>query len=190
MKQRVEDREIILDLTIRLTRLERESRRRRLREQREYRSEPALINEACTPWAFSRCDHDTNPLDEGWASPDDYVLAQLERIEGQLGEIRKQIVMDEHQSLQTTARFNEQLAELGSKVGVLNMHTTWLMNMQRQTHAQQQRTGSETAPPAAGLSQIGDSSTTRVVPSENGVRYQAGSRRSSSSGRREHPPRL
>ncbi|KAK4242197.1 TNF receptor-associated factor 6 [Achaetomium macrosporum] len=207
--QRAEDREMINDLTGRLARLEAaSSRRRRPRERREPHNESSLINgsplnllstEATGASNLTRND-DMSPSsgfaddDGAWASPEDYMLAQFERIEGQLEGIRKKMMeMDAHQSLgllQTTARVNEQLAELGSKVGVLNMHTTWLMNMQRQSHTQQRTASTSTGPPSAGISHAGDTSTTRAVSSETGVRYQAGSRRSSSDGRGEHPPRL
>ncbi|KAK3304116.1 uncharacterized protein B0T15DRAFT_230792 [Chaetomium strumarium] len=216
-RREAEDRQMINDLAARLARVEAASRRKRRprerRERHEQGNEPAPMNE--TPLnpgnteTASRSIPTRNdetsllpdfPVDNGARaspeapSPEDYMLAQFERIEGHLEDLRKQMMeMDAHQSLgllRTTARFNEQFAELGSKVGVLNMHTTWLMNMQRQTHVQQ-RTGSTTAgPPTAGISHTDDTSTTGALSSGTGVRYQAASRRSSSSGRGEHPPRL
>lgn len=126
-----------------------------------------------------------------WGSPEDYMLAQFERMDTQIEDLRKKMLeMDANQSLmllQTNARLNEQLAELASKVGVLNMHTTWLMNMQRQNHAQQRAT-TTTGPVNPGMPRSSDAGATRESP-ENPIRY-SGSGRRNSDGRGENPPRL
>ncbi|KAL2263710.1 hypothetical protein VTK26DRAFT_5466 [Humicola hyalothermophila] len=81
-----------------------------------------------------------------WASPEDYMLAQFERMEAHMEDLRKQVLdFDAHQSLsmmQLASRINDQLADLTSKVGVLNMHTTWLLNMQRSQNMSSGRDGS------------------------------------------------
>lgn len=198
LDERSEDRKIIDDLTGRLTTLEMRNRRREVR--RERRNETAArptngsvsldildlgLSEDGTLFAGSATDNGA------WASPEDYMLAQFERMETQMDDLRKKMMeMDAHQSLsllQHTARANEQLAELASKVGVLNMHTNWLMNMQRQNYAQQ-RSGSVAGPPNNGMPATSDDGAARAT-SENAVRRQEGNRRNS-DGRGENPPRL
>jgi hypothetical protein len=123
-----------------------------------------------------------------WGSTEDYMLAQFERMESHIEDLRRKVLeMDASQSLlrlQANSRITEQLSELANKVGVLNMHTTWLMNMQRQSHAQQRSGGSHNP----GMSRSPDSGGTRSSP-ENPAPHRAGSRRNS-DGRGENPPRL
>jgi hypothetical protein len=206
LDQRAEDRMMINDLTSRLTSLEAaRSRRRETRERRERRTEAALLNttlptltnhasteipdlppDAPIPTSSLPPPH----IDPGaWGSPEDYMLAQFERLETQMEDLRKEMRdMDAHQSLSFlhhTTRIADQIAELTSKVGVLNMHTTWLMNMQRQSHAQQRAGGSTPAgAPGSGLSSshASDSSGARGgsgSSSDSGVRFAGGSRRDS-----------
>jgi hypothetical protein len=198
LEERAEDRKIIDDLTGRLTALEMRNRRREQRRERRNEAAPQPTNGAISiDISDLGLSEDgtlfiaSTPENGAWGSPEDYMLAQFERMETQMDDLRKKMMeMDAHQSLnllQHTARANEQLAELASKVGVLNMHTNWLMNMQRQNYAQQ-RAGSTAGPPNPGMSAANDSGATRSS-SENGLRRQGGSRRNS-DGRGENPPRL
>ncbi|KAK4120895.1 hypothetical protein N657DRAFT_648697 [Parathielavia appendiculata] len=198
LDQRAEDRTIINDLTSRLANLEAaRGRRREDRERRERRTESTLLstvlpnpasptstetpNEPMFPSALS-VPHAADTF--AWGSPEDYMLARFERLETQMEELRKEMRdMDAHQALtflHHTTRIGDQIAELASKVGVLNMHTTWLMNMQRQSHAQQ-RAGSTAGPPSSGLSHASDSSGSRAGSSSSDirVRHPGGSRRNS-----------
>lgn len=81
-----------------------------------------------------------------WESAEDYMLAQFEAMEAKIEDLRKMMVeLDGRHTMRLvndTMRMNEQIAELGSKVGVLGMHTTWLMSMQRQSRGQQSGAGS------------------------------------------------
>lgn len=67
------------------------------------------------------------------------MLAQFERLESELELLRQQSRdMDARQShiiLQHAAHFSDQIAEIGSKVGVVNMHLSWLMSLQRQSRS-------------------------------------------------------
>ncbi|KAL2024150.1 hypothetical protein VTK56DRAFT_9930 [Thermocarpiscus australiensis] len=213
MKQRAEDRRIIDDLTGRLASIEthndrrREHERQRRERQRQRRREQgnqttldlltgdmgdlssdleALASEDLIAFPASTSENGA------WGSPEDYMLAQFERMETQMEDLRKKMMeMDAHQSLsllQQTARVNEQLAELSSKVGVLNMHTTWLMNMQRQSHAQQ-RAASSTCPPGSAMAASGDTGATRGSSEDGGLRHQRSSR-TNNEARGENPPRL
>ncbi|EGO56920.1 hypothetical protein NEUTE1DRAFT_84491 [Neurospora tetrasperma FGSC 2508] len=91
------------------------------------------------PWAH-------NSGDGPWESPEDYMLSQFEAMEAKIEDLRKMMVeLDGRHTMRLvndTMRMNEQIAELGSKVGVLGMHTTWLMSMQRQSRGQQNGSGS------------------------------------------------
>ncbi|KAK4451828.1 TNF receptor-associated factor 6 [Podospora aff. communis PSN243] len=140
-----------------------------------------------------------------WGSPEDYMLAQFERMESKMEDLRKMIMeLDGHHSmrqLNDTMRLNEQIAELGSKVGVLGMHTTWLMNVQRQSRGQQ-RAGATGGPPGSGM--VGSSTSAGGGGSSVGGRSVAESDRSryysandggvplrrNSHDRGENPPRL
>ncbi|KAL2135927.1 hypothetical protein VTI74DRAFT_6310 [Chaetomium olivicolor] len=224
LEQRAEDRKIIDDLSNRLAAVEQ--RNRRHHRDRQRRADSFLTNghpsvalnpgsgAAATTNPDLTLNNDNTPLFPGspsaaadnsgsWGSPEDYMLAQFERLETQIEELRKKLAeVDTHQTvnqLQQNARVNEQLLDLGSKVGVLNMHTTWLMNMQRQNHAQQRAGGSG---PGAGLSNSGGGMSDTGGGARGsgggggssssdggGVRYQVGSRRNS-DGRGENPPRL
>jgi hypothetical protein len=96
-------------------------------------------------------------------SPEDYMLARFERLETQLErferletqleQVRQQAreidTRQSHMIMQQATHFSEQLAEIGSKVGVVNMHMSWLMSLQRQSNAQQ-RAGSSAAAAAGG----------------------------------------
>ncbi|KAK3392500.1 hypothetical protein B0T20DRAFT_57335 [Sordaria brevicollis] len=83
-----------------------------------------------------------------WESAEDYMLAQFEAMEAKIEDLRKMMVeLDGRHTMRLvndTMRMNEQIAELGSKVGVLGMHTTWLMSMQRQSRGQQTAAGGST----------------------------------------------
>lgn len=210
LEQRAEDQKTIYDLIGRVEVLEmRAKRREQQREQRRRRTDStAQLTSGAASGALGTGVTDATDVIPGenstlfggsasesgtWCSPEDYMLAQFERMESQMEDLRKKMMeMDAHQSLsllQQTARVNEQLAELASKVGVLNMHTTWLMNMQRQSNAQQRAGSTSTSGPHnAGISASGGTSSARAS-SESGIRRQGGSRRNS-EGRGENPPRL
>jgi len=145
---------------------------------------------------------------EAWGSPEDYMLAQFERMESKMEILRKMIMeLDGHHSmrlLNETIQRNELIAELNSKVGVLGMHTTWLMNVQRQSRGQQ-RTGAAGGPPGPGMpgasGGVGSGGATtpiggRSVADDDGRRfYNSGSGgalppRRNSHERGENPPRL
>ncbi|KAK5656250.1 hypothetical protein OQA88_5012 [Cercophora sp. LCS_1] len=132
-----------------------------------------------------------------WESPEDYMLAQFERIESEMEDLRKMVMeLDGHHSmrlLNDTMRLNEQIAELGSKVGVIGMHTTWLMNVQRQSRGQQ-RGGTAGGPPGPGMAGSAGGVGGRAADDE-GRRYYSGGDiglplRRNSDGRGENPPRL
>ncbi|KAJ9133242.1 TNF receptor-associated factor 6 [Coniochaeta hoffmannii] len=71
-----------------------------------------------------------------WESPEDYMLAQFERMEAKIEDLRKMLTeLDGRHSmmlLNETMPLKDQITELRSNLGVINMHTTWLMNVQRQ----------------------------------------------------------
>lgn len=71
-----------------------------------------------------------------WESPEDYMLAQFERMEAKIEDFRKMLTeLDGRHSmmlLNETMPLKDQITELRSNFGVINMHTTWLMNVQRQ----------------------------------------------------------
>jgi hypothetical protein len=202
LEQREEDRRVIDSLSGRLSSLEVSRNRRRDR-----RHDSAQANEASpvTPTSAAPMNIPELTINGGasadngaWGSPEDYMLAQFERLETQMEELRKQMgEADARHSLsflQHSTHLNDQLAELANKVGVLNMHTTWLMNMQRQSNAQQ-RAGAAAGPSNSGasssaMSHGNEGSGSRTGPSsDNGVWYQGGSRRSS-DGRGEMLTRL
>ncbi|KXX77197.1 TNF receptor-associated factor 6 [Madurella mycetomatis] len=205
LQERAEDRKVIDDLVGRLAGVEIRTRRREQRRERRPETSPqqlgpALPGDMTIPDSSPTAATELRPIEvpavflgenRVWGSPEDYMLAQFERMDTQIEDLRKKMLeMDANQSLmllQTNARLNEQLAELASKVGVLNMHTTWLMNMQRQNHTQQRAT-TTAGPVNPGMSRSGDAGATRESP-ENPIRYN-GSGRRNSDGRGENPPRL
>ena len=191
LEQRAEDRKIIDDLSMRLTSLEASRNRRRgHRERRDRRND--------APDAISNGDMSLVPSSSAdnaaLDSPEDYMLSQFERLDTQMDQLQKNTRDMEARLalsfLQHTTRVGEQFAELASKVGVINMHTAWLMNMQRQNHAQQ-RAGLATGP-ASQVDASHASSAGATGPgssSSDSGRYQAGSRRNS-DGSRENRTRL
>lgn len=64
------------------------------------------------------------------------MLAQFERMEAKIEDLRKMLTeLDGRHSmmlLNETMPLKDQITELRSNLGVINMHTTWLMNVQRQ----------------------------------------------------------
>ncbi|KAJ4405149.1 hypothetical protein N0V85_004741 [Neurospora sp. IMI 360204] len=94
-----------------------------------------------------------------WESPEDYMLSQFEAMEARIEDLRKMMVeLDGRHTMRLvndTMRMNEQIAELGSKVGVLGMHTTWLMSMQRQSRGQQSGAGSTPGNARSNISSAG-----------------------------------
>ncbi|KAA8629880.1 hypothetical protein SMACR_04078 [Sordaria macrospora] len=102
-----------------------------------------------------------NSVSGPWESAEDYMLAQFEAMEAKIEDLRKMMVeLDGRHTMRLvndTMRMNEQIAELGSKVGVLGMHTTWLMSMQRQSRGQQSGAGSTTGNARSNMSTTGGS---------------------------------
>ncbi len=191
LEQRAEDRKVIDDLSMRLTSLEASRNRRRgHRERRDRRNEAPEAAPNGDTSLIPSASADNAALD----SPEDYMLSQFERLDMQMDQLQKNMRDMEARLalsfLQHTTRVGEQFAELASKVGVINMHTAWLMNMQRQNHAQQ-RAGLA-AGPASQVegSHAGNSGATGPgSSSSDSGRYQAGSRRNS-DGSRENRTRL
>lgn len=147
---RLEDRMIINDLKGRLAALDARVRRT---EQRQAASIPPTATPggghrgSFVAGAGAASDFIPPELDElraagavapgpvGAGSPEDYMLAQFERMESQMEDLRKMVRdMDGHHSmrlLNDAMVLNDQITELTGKVNVLNMHTTWLMGIQR-----------------------------------------------------------
>ncbi|KAL1836752.1 hypothetical protein VTJ49DRAFT_4711 [Mycothermus thermophilus] len=210
LEQQAEDRRIIQDLTRRLASLEavRDTRRRERR-----RDSAATINDR-TATATAAGGSLTNPTTSTstpadsttWESPHNYMLAQFERLESHMEELREMVCeMDMRQSasfLHHSKQVADRFLELGDKVGVLSMHTKWLLNMQYMQRNAQLRAANAASLAAAaagaggaglsggsdGLNHGGESSSGAGSSSDSGLRYQ-GSRRGS-EGRIENLTRL
>ncbi|KAK4222484.1 hypothetical protein QBC38DRAFT_375010 [Podospora fimiseda] len=138
VRERTEDRKLIDSLVDRINALENQANdrhdRRARRSHRDFLLPPSSMG-------LNGAADDLESLRSS-SSPESYMLARFERLEMRMEDLTKQLQeLDAYQSsfvLQQLYPINNQLVELASKVGVLNMHTTWLMNMQRL----QQRTGS------------------------------------------------
>lgn len=214
-QDREDDRLIISELKVRLSaaegrlrvaeqeKTERRERKRRQAGNTNNTMPPFVpdLNLSNSPRAAASYNNGT--LD----SPEDYMLAQFERMETQMEDLRKNIHeldgLHSMRLLNDTMRLNEQIAELGSKVGVIGMHTTWLMNVQRQSRGQQRAGGVVGSPLSSLASSSGGPGTTnsatgsvtnaaRNAPDNEGGRYYNSSLplRRNSDGRGENPPRL
>ncbi|KAH6851112.1 hypothetical protein B0I37DRAFT_373224 [Chaetomium sp. MPI-CAGE-AT-0009] len=206
MQRQVEDRKIIDELMGRLNKFElaQSKKRERLTQPtRVSRSNVASSSRSATAANVPgiTLNNNTPPpfpdlTDDGveGGSPEDYLLAQFERLEAQVELLRKQsLEMDARQShiiLQHATHFSEHLTEIGNKVGVVNMHMSWLMSLQRQSHAQQ-RAGSTAGPSNSGVSHGNVTSGTRAASSgdSSSVEHLDQSRRNS-EGRSETLYRL
>lgn len=152
LEQQAEDRRIIQDLTRRLASLEA-SRDSKRRERRRISAAPANSGAVASTAATSGS---TNPADNTqWESPHNYMLAQFERLESQMEELREMVCeMDMRQSasfLHHSKQVADRFLELGDKVGVLSMHTKWLLNMQyMQRNAQLRAANAASLAAAAG----------------------------------------
>ena len=203
MQKQVEDRKIIDELVGRLNKVElaqSKKRERRLTQRVGGSSLPSSSRSAAAATVLGITLNNNNmpPLfpdstDDGEAggSPEDYLLAQFERLETQVELLRKQsLEMDARQShiiLQHATHFSEHLTEIGNKVGVVNMHMSWLMSLQRQSHAQQ-RTGSTAGSANSGMSH--GSAAGGARPGSSGEGSSAGESRRNSEGRSETLYRL
>ncbi|KAM7220201.1 hypothetical protein V8F06_004343 [Rhypophila decipiens] len=122
------------------------------------------------------------PGPAGAGSPEDYMLAQFERMESQMEDLRKMVRdMDGHHSmrlLNDTMVLNDQITELTGKVNVLNMHTTWLMGIQRR-ELQMRAAGGAAGGEAHGGPRPGPSSAN---PNSGGGVSLAGSSSADGSG--------
>ncbi|KAK3314616.1 hypothetical protein B0H66DRAFT_605562 [Apodospora peruviana] len=143
-------------------------------------------------------------------SPEDYYLAQFERIESQLEDLRKLVrEMDGHHTmrqLNDTMVLNEQITELTGKVNILNMHTTWLMNIQRRARAaggspsgamsngNNGSHGGATGNGATGVTGTrtiaGTGANTAIAQALASINLSNIPSRRNSDGRGENPPRL
>ncbi|KAK3297836.1 uncharacterized protein B0H64DRAFT_393192 [Chaetomium fimeti] len=166
MQKQDEDRKIIDELAGRLTKFELAQSKKRERHTQRTRvggSNVANTSRSATGANVPGITLNNNapPLfpdstDDGaeGGSPEDYLLAQFERLEAQVELLRKQsLEMDARQShiiLQHATHFSEHLTEIGNKVGIVNMHMSWLMSLQRQNV--QQRAGSTAGPSNTGMS--------------------------------------
>lgn len=138
MRDRAEDKAVISDLRGRLTGLER------MRSSNHSSRSPGSARPG-TEGYIPDLDLDANQSSQSflndtgngaWESPEDYMLAQFERIETKIEDLRKMLTeLDGRHSmmlLNETMPLKDQITELRSNLGVINMHTTWLMNVQRQ----------------------------------------------------------
>ncbi|KAK4166202.1 hypothetical protein QBC43DRAFT_314217 [Cladorrhinum sp. PSN259] len=206
VKERAEDRKLIDSLVDRIAALENHANERHDRRSRRTNGEFFLPTSSMTGGTGAGVE-DLEAIRSS-TSPEGYMLARFERLEMRMEELTKQLQdLDAYQSsfiLQQLYPINNQLVELASKVGVLNMHTTWLMNMQRL----QQRTGS-TVNISANMPSTNESSRQdfprpnfpergdlpivnlplRGLVDEPGSQYFRHGRRSS-DGRDMNPPRL
>jgi len=202
VRDRMEDRMVINELKERLSAMDERLRKSEKKEKHRSRSGGHTNMGSTAPFVPDLDLNDSPRAAPSYSagtleSPEDYMLAQFERIETQMEDLRKMIMeLDGHHSmrlLNDTMRLNEQIAELGSKVGVLGMHTTWLMNVQRQSRGQQ-RAGATGGPPGPGMSGGGHGGG--GGREDDGRRYYSGSNdiglalRRNSDGRGENPPRL
>ncbi|EAQ86821.1 hypothetical protein CHGG_08074 [Chaetomium globosum CBS 148.51] len=203
IQQQVEDRKIIDELVRRLNKFElAQGKNPERRFTQRARVGSSMASSSRNPTSANVPDITLNnnmpPLfpdstDDGavGGSPEDYLLAQFERLETEVELLRKQALeMDAHRSHiihQQATHFNEHLAEIGNKVGVVNMHMSWLMSLQRQSHAQQ-RAGSTAGSANSGMSH--GSATSGARPGSSGEGSSTGESRRSSEGRSETLHRL
>lgn len=211
-RDRMDDRMIINELKGRLTTAE--SRMRRMESSAG--SRPQVSPPGLQGWRFNGTTgipeldlngdhpHGAHPSaygggnedSSGWESPEDYMLAQFERMETKIEDLRKTVTeLDGRHSvmlLNEAMPLKEQIAELRSNMGVIGMHTTWLMNVQRQSRGQQQQ---QRANGPAGMAARNGTSPSSSAgsrgdaePSEGSHHYGPGRRMS--DGRGENPPRL
>jgi len=209
MEQRAEDMKMMQDLNSRVQLLELRHRRRRDRRS-DMAGGQVVDSPAGAMAAFSEFDvlppiAENNTL--AAASAEDYMLAQFERMEAQMDDLRKSLLdVDAHQSLsllQQSAAINEQLAELSAKIGVLTLQTNWLLNITR--HMQQRSNSSSGSSGGSGSSGPHNSSDSRggrdgnnnrnlprrgASSSDSGGLPRHLADRRGSVGRGEHPPRL
>ncbi|AEO61494.1 hypothetical protein MYCTH_2311696 [Thermothelomyces thermophilus ATCC 42464] len=203
IEKQAEDRKIINELSERLARFEAAQARRREPRVTQLSARGGLspVAGSSRSAAASNAPDITlnnnvpvslDPADDGatGGSPEDYMLAQFERLETQLELLRQQSIdMDARQShliLQHATHFSEQLAEIGNKVGIVNMHMSWLMSLQRQ-----QRAGSTAGSSSnAGLSQGTGNGSVRPASSDDSSVQYPGDNRRHSEGRGESLHRL
>lgn len=204
-RDRAEDRAVISDLRGRLTALERVRGPNPGRSPRSARpgAEGGYVPDLVDLDADQSSQFLLNDAGSGaWESPEDYMLAQFERMETKIEDLRKMLTeLDGRHSmmlLNETMPLKDQITELRSNLGVINMHTTWLMNVQRQNRVaagagggavqgqqQQQRTtgGGSGTTTGSGAGRAGDVDDRRELERQRG--YVVPRRMSS-----ENPPRL
>ena len=144
-RDRAEDRAVISDLRGRLTFLEQRTRSTTTTTTAHHHSSrsprsrtgdiPDDLDLSAARAQMSPYLHDGGS-GSAWESPEDYMLAQFERMEAKIEDLRKMLTeLDGRHSmmlLNETMPLKDQITELRSNLGVINMHTTWLMNVQRQ----------------------------------------------------------
>lgn len=199
VKERAEDRKLIDGLIDRITVLETRAHERQERQaRRAHRGSfwpPASTTAGSQGDSVPGVETEEGRYLRSSTSPEGYMLARFERLESRMEDLAKQLQdMDAYQSsfvLQQLYPINNQLVELGSKVGVLNMHTTWLMNMQRFQQRAVQTNGPGLANP--GMSSAAESNAPPpAVDDYSGPHYDQYYRtfRRRSSDGRDMPPRL
>ena len=184
VKEKVEDRRIIDDLRSRLEAAEARPHAR------------VALNPSFSLEGNGQQPGATAANGGSWDSPEDFLLAQFESMETRFEELRKTVTeLDGRHSmmlLNETLPIKNQITELRSLIGVVNMHTTWLMNAHRRDRGQQ-RNAAVAAAAAAGSALLSGSSaqdgsaTPRSSGEEESHYY---SRRRMSDGRNEQAPRL
>ncbi|KAH8883683.1 putative ubiquitin fusion degradation protein [Thozetella sp. PMI_491] len=124
-----------------------------------------------------------------WDSPEDFLLSQLASMETRFEEMRKNFTeLDSRHSmmlLNETLPLKNQITELRSIVGVVNMHTTWLMNFHRQ-----QRTAAAAGSAVLGVSREQNGSNSSRSSADDEPVYRNRIFRRLSEGRNEQAPRL
>lgn len=195
IEQHQQDRQTISDLSSRLSSLESSRNRRRERRSRRDNNDPTTTT--TNPDGTTTTIAPPSPDGGGtWDSQEDYMLAQFERLEAQMADLRKQgQELNAHMSTNLTmhtAHVSDQLANLASQIGVLHMHTSWLMGVQRQQQMQTQARsgGSSTGGSSAGGGEGGARQPPAPAPppppGDAGLRFA----RRGSDGGRENRTRL
>ncbi|KAB5582410.1 putative ubiquitin fusion degradation protein [Coniochaeta sp. 2T2.1] len=213
VKDRAEDRTIINNLRSRLTAMEtfRASNSNRYHSRSPHG--PSSIPDLDLSDTTRTTPQTLFPNDAGHAleeSPEDYMLAQFERMEAKMEDLRKSVTeLDGRHSmmlLNETMPLKDAITELRSNLGVISMHTTWLMNVQRQNRmaagggggggasGQGQRTGASGGGGGAGGTGSGSGSGSGAGSVRgDGDGGREGERRVNVTPRRmsgENPPRL
>lgn len=209
VKERLEDRTIINQLTDRLATMETRMQQMELRsERRASRSSPGMQGWPPFPGGSTGIPDlnlnsgpgSTHSSSYQFESPDDYMLNQFERLGSSIEVLRKKLTeVDGRHSmmlLEETRPLKEQMADLRSNIGIFGMHTAWLMNAWRRQMSGQ---GAGQNGASSGGGGGGGGSGGGRGEADNGDErhhYRPSRRMSENRGehrgehRSEHPPRL